>query len=580
VRSALLGEAGPSIWDRVVDGSNVVGAAVTLFALLIAYSFSTSALQVVLLRHRRSRTIGRRVRTALRAVPRGQRPSRRAASKATKKLLKARVGSGGARVLDELSWLSELFGARQTEALPGGPHSVPVPFSFAPAVVGGDAGRYQSVMADLALGYAQYGALLRKKWLLRSAAGPLVRDEYECALATAELIERHGRYRVLQPQPNDYWISMRARDGEPQGAVRLIARPDMRVQRTALTFPSVAVSYQPYRVAERGRPGAMNVPSAGHTLHLVSAHTPRAARDGETSYDGIMTRLHGAPGFRVESDPHSGRQRLHLCLAETSFWAFQLTQWDATAGERDDRDTGVARLLSVNLLLMDDAEYVLLVRRAKGMSHGSGLAGAASGAPEVVDREGIRADVDGYGIPDPVLALVREGQEELGIDLSDPEWKLGVLGLVQVRSPNDVGTYVLTGLARLPAKAADFRLRAGDTDDVEGTWELGSDAVVVDVRGVLASDRALREFVNWLRSAEDVLPHALGAFLLLLTARLEQRSARGEESRGASLKSLREAIDAAPPSLPVRPPRTVRTQPLWAGERDDRWFRRITRRKP
>jgi hypothetical protein len=580
VRSGLLAEAGSSTWDRVVDGSNVLAAALALFALLIAFGYSTATVQVLLLRRRRSRTIGRRVRKTLRDVPGSRRPSRRARRKATRKLLQARVGRGGARVLDELNWLSELFGARQEEALPGGPHAVPVPFSFAPAVVGSDPGHYQSVMADLALGYARYGALLRKRWLLRSAAGPLVRDEYECALATAELIERHSRHRVVTSQVSGDWVSMRATERAQQRAVRLIARPDMRVQRTALTFPSVAVSYQPYRVAEKGRPGATNVSSAGHTLHLVSADPPRAVRDDVTSYDGIMTRLHGDPGFRVESDPHSGRQRLHLSLAETSFWAFQLTQWDETSGERKDSDVGVARLLSVNLLLMDDAEQVLLVRRAKGMSHGSGLAGAASGAPEVVAREGITADVDGYGIPDPVLALVREGQEELGIDLSDPTWKLGVLGLVQVRSPEDVGTYVLTGLARLPTRAADFRIRPGDTDDVEGTWELGSDAVVVDVRGVLASDRALRDFVNWSRSAEDVLPHALGAFLLLLTARLEQRRARGEESMGASLRTLTEALRSDPPAHPCPPPRTVRTQPLRAEERADSWFSRITRGRP
>lgn len=580
--------ASGSVFDQTVGWANILAAVLALFALVVALGIGTTTLQVYVLRRMRWKKIGGRVRSATRAHSGTPQPSRRTFRRITSRLLRSRAERGGARALDELNWLSELFGARQPERfLPtdqpaaegSAAEDVPMPFSFADPVTAS----YQGVMRDLALGYAEYGAALRKRWLLRSAAGPMLKDEYDCAVATSELIERHGRYRLLSPETGapgsdddaaglrERWVALRPHSEESDDGprtserrVRLVTWPDMALQRASVTFPSVAVSYQPYRVAEVGMPGADNIPEGPFDVRRLVRQSTIAHRTG-ASYDGIMTRLHGADGFRLELDPHSGRQRLHLCLSETSYWAFQLTQWEKTKDDRRARDAGVSRLLSVNLLLIDDADHVLLVRRNAAVVHGGGIAGAVSGASEVVAREGIEADVDDVGVPDPLRTFVREGREELGIDLRDPAWKLGVLGLIQVVAPHDLGTYVLTGLARLPYPAARFRLRPGDTDDVEGTWELGTDAMVVDLRTVLSSDHALAEFVTWLRSDPEILPHAAGALLLLLVTRLHIRRTQGRVD-GASMGSLVEVIQRdAPVSVPPRP-HSVQFQPLWADE--------------
>jgi 8-oxo-dGTP pyrophosphatase MutT (NUDIX family) len=579
--------ASDSVFDQTVGWANILAAVLGLLALVVALGIGTTTLQVYVLRRMRWKKVGRRVRSATRTHSGTRQPSRRSFGRITSRLLRSRAERGGARVLDELNWLSELFAARQPERFPpmdppaaegSATEDVPMPFSFAEPVTAS----YQEVMRDLALGYAEYAAALRKRWLLRSAAGPMLKDEYDCAVATSELIERHGRYRLLSPEAGapgsgdeaaglrERWVALRPHSEESDDGprtserrVRLVTWPDMALQRASVTFPSVAVSYQPYRVAEVGKPGADNLPEGLEVRQLVRQSTI-AHRTG-ASYDGIMTRLHGADGFRLELDPHSGRQRLHLCLSETSYWAFQLSQWEKTRDQRRAQDAGVSRLLSVNLLLIDDADHVLLVRRNAAVVHGGGIAGAVSGASEVVAREGIEADIDDVGVPDPLRTFVREGREELGIDLRDPAWKLGVLGLIQVVAPHDLGTYVLTGLARLPSPAAQFRLRPGDTDDVEGTWELGSDAMVVDLRAVLSSDPTLTEFVTWIRSDPEILPHAAGALLLLLVTRLHIRRAQGRTD-GASMSSLVELIQRDAPVAVGPRPDSVQFQPLWADE--------------
>jgi 8-oxo-dGTP pyrophosphatase MutT (NUDIX family) len=576
--------AAQSFFDIAVGWSNILAAFLAVVALVVALGLGTSRLQVAWLKRLRRRTIGRRVRAATAATTGSHRPTRKEFGAATSDLLRQRVDRGEVRVLDELTWLSRLFGGRQAEEQRDpSAATVPVPFSFTPDVVGSgstldDPRDYQSVMKDLAEGYAEYGAALRKRWILRSAAGPLVTDEYACATATAELIRRHSRYRILSdavaPIPGDSlrreWLDMSARPmriGRKESPfaprVRLLAWPRMARTRGSVTFPSTAVSYQAFRVVEDKKPGHTTAPGTCE-LRVLERRKGDAEPEDAALYDGIMTRLHGKEGFRIEMDPHSGRQRLHLCVSETSFWAFTLSQWAETAEKRWPEDAGAARLLSVNLLLADDDDRILFVPRHAAVTHGGQIAGAVSGAAEIVSREGIDADVDPDGVPDLSRTFVREAKEELGIDLSDPEWKLGVLGLIEVIAPRDLNTHVLTGLARLPVPAPRFRVSRGSTDDVEGTWELGDEALVVDLKTALRTDRSLGDLVAWLRSADEVLPHAVGGLMLLVVARLQSRGAFEPKDGSASVDALERFLRSAPPEQPHPRPPTVTSQPLWS----------------
>ncbi|WP_155859412.1 hypothetical protein [Cellulomonas sp. KRMCY2] len=216
--------------------------------------------------------------------------------------------------------------------------------------------------------------------------------------------------------------------------------------------------------------------------------------------------------------------------------------------------------------MIDDASKVVFVRRSPDISHGNGFAGAASDACELVDRAGMRADRDDSGFPDPLRTVRREAREELGLDLSTREARLSTLGLTQVKSWHDLFTYVLVATARLAEPAERFRLVPGSTDDVEGTWELGSDAMVVDLKAALSDRGELVRLVRWLRSAEQVLPHATGSLLLLLAANLGDEVKR-RTRKSPTLADLQSAVSEPPPTGRAAVPRSVAFQPLWAKER-------------
>ncbi len=454
------------------------------------------------------------------------------------------------------------------ETIHGRQMVVPVPFSFAAGV----AARNQEVMQGLSAAFASYAAAVRRRWIFRSAAGPLVADEYQCARDTADLLGRFARHRRLDGiasvgKLRGRWLALPS-STSPFDRMRLVTWPDMQSMSKSLIFPALGVSYVPYRVVRPGSPGERNAPPR-MKLHVVP-EMPHESTMVDREFDGIMTRLHGEPGYRIEMDPHSGRQKLHLCLSETSFLAFMATQWR----EKGAEDRGVhayrSRLLSVNLFLVDDSERVVLVRRHPSVTHGGRFAGAASAACEVIAREGIPADVDSHGLPDPLVTLRREAREELGLDIAGREWKLGVIGLIEVEAPRDLGTYVLHATARLPYPATDFKIDPGSTDDLEGTWELGADVMVVDLRGVLESSKSLREFVTWLRADPVVLPHGVGGLLLMIVARLELRHYANEKIDHAAISDLAMVLSERPLDVPPEQPSTVTIHDLWRLPGDSR----------
>jgi hypothetical protein len=154
------------------------------------------------------------------------------------------------------------------------------------------------------------------------------------------------------------------------------------------------------------------------------------------------------------------------------------------------------------------------------MTHGSRFAGSVSGAIEPLAREGIAADVDDDGFPAPLKTTIREAREELGISLDEEDSKVSVIGLIEVMTPRDMHTHVLTVTARIGESATTIRPNARLADEIEGSWEVGASALVIDLRAATASRDALRSLVGWMRTSTAMLPHGVGGLVLLLLVRL------------------------------------------------------------
>ncbi|MCU1626105.1 MAG: hypothetical protein JWP64_1054 [Pseudonocardia sp.] len=536
------------MFDFVVGLSNIIAAVLGLVAIIIALGVGTVTWQRFYLGQLRWHRIGKELRRARPTLSRGE------FSRATYRLLDQRIIQGKTSTVQEMNWLTGLIGAIEEERIETYQDTVRVPFTY--HLGGESSATHQNRLHALADSYREYGAAVRRRWMLRTAAAPIVAEEYECSRVMASLIDSYARLQGTTPSEESRRLRDRtvglatASDGLEQW-VRLAAWPNLGIYRKSPCFAAVKVSYAPYRVVTSAESIAhRTLPEGAEAVKILRPEEVETPSGND--FDGIMSRLHGKSGYRVEMDPHSGRQQLHLCLSETSYFAFRLTQWnEASPLANRPEHAYQSRLLSVNLLLLDDADRVILVRRASTITHGGQFAGAASGACEVVARDGIEADLDADGLPDPMRTVIREAREELGIDLGRPERKLGALGLIEVMSPRDMRTYVLTVTARIEGPATEFRVISGSTDDIEGTWELGTDAMVIDLRMALSSAVAMREFVGWLKASPVILPHAAGGLLLLLVARLELGTANSNERR-MELRDLVDALDvpaAASPSI-------------------------------
>ncbi|RZT17479.1 hypothetical protein EV649_5025 [Kribbella sp. VKM Ac-2569] len=506
-------------FDDAVGWSNILGAGVAVIALAVGALASWSKYQARALFARRRRFVLRALRRA------GWPVNRWRFGLATRTVVGRRVARGRPIVQEEIAWLSELVAARADEHIGSQQLPVPVPITFAPVA---DEADYERRLLLLSASYDRYAVAVRRRWLLRSTAGPLVAEEYACARETAFQLRRWASFRPIPPASDPaelrgFVVALPSTRKGPGGtikrSVRLVTWPQMGSTRSSITFPLVGASFQPYRITLNGQPVAEADDGLPRQLTYVDDPIGDAAHDPLT-FDGVLTRWHG-DGYRLEIDRVTGRQKLHLCLSETSYFAFRATQVpEAAAISATPR---LSRLLSLNLVAMDRDENVLLVQRSDYVVHAGGYAGTVSGNCELASREGVHADVDARGFPDVMSAIIREAREELGLDLSQAEAQLGALGVVEIDTDRELGTHILVGTALLPQPADQFEPDLSAIDPVEGAWEIGDRAMVIDLRAATKSASSIRAFVGWLRSATELTPHAVGALLLLVVARQQLR---------------------------------------------------------
>lgn len=554
--------ASGSAFQTVVSWSGVVSALVAVLVVTLAAWVAGATYQTLAL-------VGRRRRSFRLVMRRAGFTARWAQfSSASRKLLSRRVGGLEPQVQQELTWLSDLLAATSPEDLPT-PIWVPVPFTFAAHLAGSD---YCSVLAELASAYESYAAAVRRRWILRSAAGQLVAQEYQCARDTADLLRRWATF-----EPVDFGAGpdkMRGREVDlapfagRSRTVRLVTWPEMTAARASTVFPVLGASYQSYRVVLATSPARNSTPEAKVIREVKDVRG--LAGSNPLEFDGVLPRWHGV-GFRVEIDRVTGRQKLHLCVAETTYFAFIATQVPESA-ELAGNDALCARLLTLNLLMMDENEVVVLTRRSDYVVHAGRFTGTVSGNCELVTRQGLNADLDGDGLPDLLQAVRREALEELGVDLSADASRLGALGIFEANGETEHGTHVLVATARITGSAQDFRISRSAPDPVEGLWELGDQFMTIDIGKVIKDRDSARRFIGWLRTTPELTPNGAGSLLLLLTARIElhqnqlARAARNNRERADpswTSADLAAWLDA--PLVVTTPPLDIVSyHPLWA----------------
>jgi len=283
------------------------------------------------------------------------------------------------------------------------------------------------------------------------------------------------------------------------------------------------------------------------------------------NFDGVLPRWHG-PGFRLEVDRITGRQKLHLCMAETTYYAVQATQVPAAAKLAGDAAL-CSRLLGLNLLMLDQHDTILLVRRSDYVVYPGCFAGTVTGNCELVSREGVAADLDQYGLPDLLAAINREASEELGLDLDGAQ--LAALGIIEYSSKAEIGTHALVATAFMAGRARDFRVERLAPDPVEGLWEIGDQCMTIDLAKILRNRSAGRRFVTWLRTAQDLAPQGAGSLLLLLTARLELRQQQATRKHRSSdtmpwtTGDLARWLDEPAPGSSVNIADVIDFHPIW-----------------
>ncbi|MCR6690370.1 hypothetical protein [Cellulomonas sp.] len=266
------------------------------------------------------------------------------------------------------------------------------------------------------------------------------------------------------------------------------------------------------------------------------------------SYDGWLPWL---TGTRLETDATNGRPRLHLAFSQTTYYRFRginaarLARWgdEPTALP----DTG---LLTLSCTPVDSGGHLLLSRRDERLEHRPGAVSAfATGNLDLRARRKVGHDFDPLGLPDPLRAIAREVREETGTPVSHTD--VHAVGLAQVWSHHDRGTWVLSCTTQLSTPWQDVVARFRQGDPVEGSWEVGQDLLVLDLPEDVPGAAAV---VHGLATAPDVVPHVVADVVAIAVSRGVDRGELGEAVLARTGHDDSAALRAALIEVPIERP--------------------------
>jgi hypothetical protein len=257
-----------------------------------------------------------------------------------------------------------------------------------------------------------------------------------------------------------------------------------------------------------------------------------ARRDEGHFFDGVLPRVTYAQTTR---DHSSGRARLSMSIAACTYYAVVTDHYPSlcqvehlsrhTSGAvpkaRGVRQRAVngseVGLLTLALVPVTADGYLIFAERGQAAGSHEGLFGpGVNGNLELWPRQGVLADADRFGLPDPLSAISREAREELGLVIAPED--IHVVGLTTFDSPTERGTQVLLTTTRLPHTLDEIVERTENADLIEGRWELGGSILGVRMPQADAPAKLIRDRAAWLRDCTGLTPHATAAGLASMAA--------------------------------------------------------------
>jgi len=420
----------------------------------------------------------------------------------TAKRVRQIVKSEPTTAAEEIDWLSRVYRGPEETLSAQAKAETAVTFSASGAA-----------LRSLSKAYAAYAAGLRRGSFLRTTAVPVVERDAVVAAEVSSLL-------------------MSAALGGGSGAVctctEVTLRPSSDRSLVLWQLPDVArgtlaydllVSYRQHRVLvdySDAHPDwesqALEAPASGQRKLPLSPGEALVLREKFSSprtFDSVLPRI---TGWRAERDKSSGRLRLHLALAETTYGAVLADHYPQTfeglpaaPGEEPRPVNGVdAGLLTLSTVLVSSDRSLLFAGRSKNVgSHPNKFGPAVNGNLEITPRHGIQLDSPATGIPDPLRALSREAREELGIML--PPDDIQVVGLGKFDVPGERGTHVLLTMARIAMTADELADRTVDADPMEGRWELGGEFLAAPLPD---DENCVEPLLWWLLHEPLLTPHS------------------------------------------------------------------------
>ena len=207
--------------------------------------------------------------------------------------------------------------------------------------------------------------------------------------------------------------------------------------------------------------------------------------DREHAYDGVLPAI---SNVRLERDPRSGRDRLHLSVVETTYSAVRALS-DSALIDSKSRDRGPSARVNldiffreqnlpapptaatISLLPITQDGYVVFTRRpTTGFGYEGAYAPAVNGNLDIPDPRRKVDDADSYGLPDFVGAIAREAREELNLSLAAKD--IYLRGIGRIWTDPDFATWVLAFTAFVPQTLEEVAAEAAFADVIEGSWEV------------------------------------------------------------------------------------------------------------
>ncbi len=373
----------------------------------------------------------------------------------------------------------------------------------------------------LAQGYLEHASRLRARTLLGTTASPVIeRDALTCQevgrLLRSGLAGRAMPAREERLSLPGRHLEMTTQCIEVQGQ-RLALDLDVSHRRARLVPDGSADLVAPHMADD-------TVVRTFAVSDAESAELDQTLVSGRL-FDGPLPRL---TGWEFERDMQSGRARLHLRLAETSYSAVLIDSYRPRSAVPSQGFSGrglgdagrsvegeAARLLTLSMVPCTRDGWLLLARRsAMSGIYETALGPFVNGNLELRPRRGVSGDVDASGLPDPLAALAREAREEVGlrVDLDS----MVVTGLTRFSDAVERGTFVLTTTVTLPLSLDEVVQGVHGADLVEGRWEVEG-----TIRGlrVPAEGEDAEPLVRWLLADPSLTPHATAATLGALGVR-------------------------------------------------------------